>query len=442
MSVLNKVIHNNFVHIASSSISESYCFDGLRISNIKDFIMNLNDADIQSISELHNEIKKFLINSMSNIDKNEHINKLNAIIKIFNNEEITKECEEYITLLNNNNEQQFINNIITGKSIEKFINKYIILLSNAQDWLKALKDTSKWFADFNRSISVMLVNNISSYIASQPINNKNIHNVFSEYINNTEFIEDKVINILMEYYQKSHFDINFVNKVLVSPRGPFFVSLVLNQSEITMLIKELLKYIQTEDMSLIDEQELEKKVNAHYAANLDKLKLEVNESIELDGNLLHALLHSDVYVPIIYINGNIVRGTKIVSDEGRTHHYELYLDYLSDMSLHKDDIIKKTEEEWLEELDKAKTDTALMYKNWKDLMRIVADDKNNIVVFSGYSEAGKEKLKEVLDEIKIYVVSDNATLLTRLARKKRIQKYIYAMKKQHNQLNKVLIRIQ
>lgn len=143
MSVLNKVIHNNFVHIASLSISESYCFDGLRISNIKDFIMNLNDADIQSISELYNEIKKFLINSMSNINKNEHINKLNAIIKIFNNEEITKECEEYITLLNNNNEQQFINNIITDKSIEKFINKYIILLSNAQDWLKALKDTSK-----------------------------------------------------------------------------------------------------------------------------------------------------------------------------------------------------------------------------------------------------------------------------------------------------------
>lgn len=78
--------------------------------------------------------------------------------------------------------------------------------------------------------------------------------------------------------------------------------------------------------------------------------LKIGESLPIAERILHKELHSTYFIPLVYINGNIIWGnaqsTFNVSQAHREYHNQIVTKYLNDESLHKNDIIKFSMDEW------------------------------------------------------------------------------------------------
>ena len=105
--------------------------------------------------------------------------------------------------------------------------------------------------------------------------------------------------------------------------------------------------------TLLKQMDTEKLFSNFMLANdFSKIKnLKIGESLPFSESLLHSLSHSNDFIPIIYVNGNVISSqdfstNRVSPTNGRLYHAFLVDEYLENMSLHKNDIIKQTEEEW------------------------------------------------------------------------------------------------
>lgn len=153
--------------------------------------------------------------------------------------------------------------------------------------------------------------------------------------------------------------------------------------------------------------------NTIKATNIDDLGLEVGESIEIDHIKFHQWTHTDKYIPIIYVNGNVISGEKISSEFGRQHHDELFFAYCRDWNLHKNDIHKKSQEYWRKLQPSAENMFA-----WA-VARAVKSDVD-IVVMSFYNSRVKRAFEKEY-HCKIYAIDDSGRKLTRFAKNKLIK---------------------
>lgn len=122
--------------------------------------------------------------------------------------------------------------------------------------------------------------------------------------------------------------------------------------------------------------------------------------------------------PIIYINGNIIWGNKNstinAAQANREYHSDLLLKYLNDMSLHKNDIVKLTAEEWKRQ-DVFSIPLICTY------VRLVTDDNIFVILYDEGNTDISQKFYQLYHK-PVFVITDNATNLKRLA--KTNQKYI------------------
>lgn len=87
-------------------------------------------------------------------------------------------------------------------------------------------------------------------------------------------------------------------------------------------------------------------------AELKAANIAIGKSIKLS-ELFYDSIHKLTVVPILYVNGNFLKGTSALfndiataNENVRQYHMHLAKDYLFDMSLHTNDIIKMSPEEW------------------------------------------------------------------------------------------------
>lgn len=87
-------------------------------------------------------------------------------------------------------------------------------------------------------------------------------------------------------------------------------------------------------------------------AELAVTEILIGATIRL-GTLFYNFIHKIMVVPILYINGNFLKGDNALYADATTayenvrqYHMHLAQQYYNDMSLHKYDIIEKTSEEW------------------------------------------------------------------------------------------------
>lgn len=181
------------------------------------------------------------------------------------------------------------------------------------------------------------------------------------------------------------------------------------------------RFLTFKDIKQTDE--LTEKVYAMQADKYEISYLQIGESIPFDGRYFWWNLSHDIsYLPVIYINGNVITSqTGEISKEwgyGRVHHRELFTAYFQDMSLHKHDIIKQSEEEW-KKCDGFYFDTIRRYNGVRGVI------KNNICTLidaatpQGQVSTGLETIAATAiaaqEHCQVLVISTDAAFISREA---------------------------
>lgn len=185
---------------------------------------------------------------------------------------------------------------------------------------------------------------------------------------------------------------------------------LLNNKSIFKEIQALTETITTDNEFLIDQLEKEKN---------DKIgikDLAIGESRKIDGNYFWWDQSHDLsYIPIVYINGNVIIGnSNVVSSDwghGRVHHNELVYNYFHDMSLHKNDIIILDASEW-EKLDAYDYDEVRKYHAVRAVM------KHDIITLIDGGEYRDEAVNAFINKLsscQVLALSDDMTEITRKA---------------------------
>ena len=297
--------------------------------------------------------------------------------------------------------------------LNEWIEKNICFITSEKELLELLKLPE---------VITSLKNNFLQILAPEILADHTINNNLSidEAINDLKLDSklEQIINSAIN--QNSIFNgFNINNKI----------SICLQMSNSS--IKQICKYIKkNKDFKFLsfnnikNNNDLTEKVYAMQADKYEISYLQIGQSIPFDGKYFWWNLSHDIsYTPVIYINGNVISSKDgEVSKEwghGRVHHRELFTLYFQNMELHKNDIIKQSEEEW-KKCDGFDWDTIRKYNGVRGVI------KNNICTLidaatpQGKVSTGLETIAaQAINQEKqcqVLVISDDMTSISREAR--------------------------
>ena len=397
--------------------------DLLFINN--EFILNINNSLIK-----HKVSNKSAVYNFINLYKK---------LLLVNDENLELLRKKLYNLTNNKNLKQYIKTLDITKFIteltrtELFIeifNKYFLILTNANDIIDNVCYNQNWL----QLVLSNLLNKLVPFIITRAAkNNLSADEQISSLINSDELINFCSFE-LQEYYNMKEFFIYIVNKEKINNNYyPLLLRGKLSNTEFVKLAQYLYdKYNEILINYLIDNIDfLQGDINAHQASELDKIDMSTGESIPINGELFHELTHSDKYIPIIYINGNVVVGEAVNdSDNGRIHHSSLFKAYCKDMSLHKFDKIKKSEYEWkdlIKGISIYSHEISILmekYKCVRAVQSVTGTAVAIIVAYNNVSEAANAFKNQLSNCDKVFACNDSWTELTKEAKLKRLMKKV------------------
>lgn len=163
------------------------------------------------------------------------------------------------------------------------------------------------------------------------------------------------------------------------------------------------------ELRIIKNVELPSSLNDILNSNLN-----VGDYIPISERILRKELHGMLIKPLIYVNGNIIWGnsqsTLNAAQAQREHHNQILLRYLNDESLHKNDIVHLSMDEW-------KTYDELRISNVCDFARLVTDDNIFICMFGELESSILKASKLIHDKYNkpVFMITNQATYLKRIA---------------------------
>lgn len=375
--LIQDIFRNIFMgHFASKDIFQNY-FNEI----YKDKLLNSDKAK--------EKIRTHLLSKLDSREKS-LVNDINEIILELSKQGIFKKIFDlnFVVL---NNAQGIITNILE-KNNEFYLNDLTSILD--------VEIMKKW-ALFSSTAIINYINSYKSDIISyiqKRLENKYLGIIFSNYV-----IEDSLPFPLLEKIDK-----NETRKL-----AEFLLSVIYNNNNKTQIIEERME---------------ERQKNT--APNLDKLNLEIGESIILNGIMFHNITF-DKSIPIIYVNGNVIADfTTPTNGNNRVHHSVLFKQYCEDYSLHKNDQIKKTQEEWENLTKDLEPDTIKLHQIMNDYKCVRAVQPTNgkavaiIISFDNAKEAAKAFQAQLPNCGNVFAFDESMTFLERKARLNRLMKKV------------------
>lgn len=375
--LIQDIFRNIFMgHFASKDIFQNY-FNEI----YKDKLLNSDKAK--------EKIRTHLLSKLDSREKS-LVNDINEIILELSKQGIFKKIFDlnFVVL---NNAQGIITNILE-KNNEFYLNDLTSILD--------VEIMKKW-ALFSSTAIINYINSYKSDIISyiqERLENKYLGIIFSNYV-----IEDSLPFPLLEKIDK-----NETRKL-----AEFLLSVIYNNNNKTQIIEERME---------------ERQKNT--APNLDKLNLEIGESIILNGIMFHNITF-DKSIPIIYVNGNVIADfTTPTNGNNRVHHSVLFKQYCEDYSLHKNDQIKKTQEEWENLTKDLEPDTIKLHQIMNDYKCVRAIQPTNgkavaiIISFDNTKEAAKAFQAQLPNCGNVFAFDESMTFLERKARLNRLMKKV------------------
>ena len=243
--------------------------------------------------------------------------------------------------------------------------------------------------------------------------NINFHeNIFHEQ-NSSKLIND-ICNIIPFDNQDLNILENIINEYIRTKKIKVKEPITL-QCDSSLISDLLTNYLPMSPYCKLVRQELKKISNKKVPNTLTEIlnaNLQVSQTLPISHDTIRESMHSIYVHPIIYINGNILLGDKnftLNATRGeRQSHSQVVSNYLHDMSLHKNDIIKMSAEEW------ASKDPHMITCD-VDYNRAVTD--GNIILFL-YPEPNNDKIAHLLHthyNKPVFMITDNGSNIERIA---------------------------
>ena len=221
----------------------------------------------------------------------------------------------------------------------------------------------------------------------------------------TQFITQKLI----QFYNDDNFCIAVNNQYR---QGKYFLTLKMSDSEIEKIVPLIIKSGAikqlTTNIKKLSRELIDASINAESIANnLDSLRLKQGEEIDIDSEALIDATMSGIFVPVVYINGNVLCALTNSSpvDSRDLHDYLLEL-YITDMSYHKHDLEHKSEKEW-------KKVDIYNYDELRALHCVRGVKKHDSVLLYDGREFTDEASTAIANELscKVFALNDSATRL-------------------------------
>ena len=386
------------------------------------------------------------------LDQKNVLRNINANINIISKSSIDEFYNIFIDLYIQTIEQQqlfqdIIDNItlqnVTKAEILKLIkntdllrrcfNKLFILLPTT-DIIPTLSTSALWNMDAIHYACIIMNNEL--------LNNAIAQNLSAEQVltanNNKLFITKACVHGLKNYYSEKQLDITKFNKFrIIRNEYPLYLIPKLSNNNFILFGKQLFALKQDElrkacfDCDADDIHDLQAVINAQKYSSIDNINIEVGESISLNGDLFHSLTHTDQYIPIIYINGNVITGEAINDTEnGRIHHAALFKKYCMNESLHKFDKIQMPITDWSNMVKDLTTYSEEIYnlmEKYKCVRAVQSIHGTAVVIIiatDNMKEAAKAFTAQIATCNKVFACNSSLTELSREAKIRRLMQKI------------------
>lgn len=267
-----------------------------------------------------------------------------------------------------------------------------------------------------QQFTAICVKNVLIHKCESFLNKENHKYLFDPSLNDEDLL-NKLMNILTFTNQDLTIINNTVNEYIRTKRINIDESINISNEDV---IKQfLLTYLLKSPYWKLVKKIINDIKNKTLPSTLKELiNIPVGQYVPISANIIKKELHSMYVTPIIYINDNIIWGNKDstinATQANREYHSDLLLKYLNDMSLHKNDIIELTAEEW-------KNQDIFSIPLICTYVRLVTDDNVFIILYNEDNVNISQKFYQLYHK-PIFVITDNASNLKRLA--KTNQKYI------------------
>lgn len=237
---------------------------------------------------------------------------------------------------------EFIQNTLTDEFINKCIEEFIVI-DNAQELKQYFNENPNDIDDLIQQLSEEII----------PIFVENIKLIgYEKALKLTlakTFLTKFITQKLIQFYNEDNFCIAINNR---HRQGKYFLTLKIIDSEIEkitpLIIKAgAIKQLVT-DIKNLSQESIEKKINTESAVtDLNSLGLKQGDEIDIDNETLLEITMNDTFLPVVYINGNVLHAlANSASSNDRDLHDDLLELYSTDMSYHKYDLEKRTASEW------------------------------------------------------------------------------------------------
>lgn len=283
-------------------------FDGTDIQNIYNYYTNETVQPWKltwhhnmffdgACEEIWDDEKDFLKKILNNTSSN-HIQTLNTAIDVFHH---------------------FDNN---KNNVSKFIVYYI---SKSTNILPRIRQLAK---------NKVLISNITDSIIDYFVNN-HLFDLDAENI--------ALINKLILPYINSQLAIT--NHPIFALNNNEFIKLIKDYSNIELIALALKQLLNRYNSNITNNQ-------VDDIAELQAADIMTGKSVRLS-SLFYDSIHKITVVPVLYVNGNFLKGTNALysdittaNENVRQYHMDLAKQYLANMNMHKNDIVHKTLDEW------------------------------------------------------------------------------------------------
>lgn len=399
----------------------------------------------QIASQLGNNIREHIINDNHYVFKNK-TDYCNYVIKYFK-QDVQEDKNFFTKLYNFANKQDkpqiknwienfkkdpsIINKVISDPKIVDYIPTYagIHLITNYRDWInevnrKNAKDKLIHMLErtYYTTFDALALNKVLA--KNNCFTREDIDKFFDKMLTDNKFCKKLLINNFKSQFFVNEPNIINLNAILTDKHN-IYVVFELSDNDILNLFEFLANIVVTDEVvetaiNNFDENYLEDFIKTNKYTNINDINIEIGESVSLHPELFHILTHTDQFLPILYINGNVLIGEQVQDKlNGRIHHDTLKELYLKDMSYHKDDIMHKSKEEWEKITPK---------KSWEipDVRAVKEINGTAAVILYGDDDfnVAAKAISQKLNNGKVFAMSDSTKELSRLARHKRLKKLI------------------
>lgn len=343
-----------------------------------------------------------------------------------------KNCKALLTLLMNQQIGSFLKEISDNTSLmKKITNTNFQILKSTQDVIKYIKNNPKQLKALtvNPDISdVQLI--VETFIE---------HGSFKDLDDLTKQLltESMLKQIATKYKTYNYYADKFLlydEFYLTDPNKTPVAVLFDSQTEIVnSVIKWLVSQVDFAKLKTTikefinqEREQLIKKIATINFINSETVTTKVGDQIPIEPGILYSTEHSSKFVPIIYVNGNVIEDevevTSSLNDNSlRKNHHELLLRYYCDQSLHKNDIDEYDEDYWNSIQIGSDDDSYWSSQTLRAVRNTIQNTIIIIFVLPEIYQRGLNKLREEYPGVPIFDVTDNGDFLEQIATRRRIK---------------------